>query len=216
VQIKQNDGYFSVNADCSGLDVSQTNCLINLPTLTAAPYNLVQGNQVVAQVIATNVIGDSPASAISTAAALVALPHKPQTPTRSDASDLTSITINILPLESLATGGLSLLSYSVYWDAGSGTDPTQLYNETTNLFALFSSLTTSTTYKFAIKGKNELGEGEASNTLTLVCATKPSIITSPTTEIQGSNVLISWIAPTNGGSTILSYRIQVADALGLY
>lgn len=192
------------------------NCLINLATLTSAPYSLTQGNQVIARVIATNIIGDSTPSTLSvSSAAIVALPSKPLPPTWSDASDLNSITLNIIPLQGTALGGLLLDSYSVYWDSGSGTTPTTLYNSTTQLFELFPC-TTSTTYKFAIAGKNELGEGQVSDTFSLVCATKPQIPTAPTTSIQGTNVLISWTAPDNGGSTILSYRVQVKDALGNY
>ena len=119
-------------------------------------------------------------------------------------------------MEGSELGGLSLTSYSVYWNSGSGSSPTTLFNETTNLFELFSGLTTGSTYKFAIAGKNELGEGQLSDILTLVCATKPQIPTAPSTQIQGSNVLITWISPDNGGSTIQSFRIQVANALGLF
>lgn len=73
------------------------------------------------------------------------------------------------------------------------------------MFIEKTGLTTGTTYKFVIKGKNELGEGEGSDVISIVAATRPNIVNTPTTEIEGTNVKISWIAPLDGGSSITSY-----------
>lgn len=79
-----------------------------------------------------------------------------------------------------------------------------------------TGLTTGTAYKFVVKGENELGYGEASDPITLVSATRPGIVNAPTTEIEGANVKISWSAPSNGGSAILSYRVQIRDFSGFF
>lgn len=110
-----------------------------------------------------------------------------------------------MPLQGSSLGGLSLTSYEVYWDAGAGGSPSTLYNETIQLFELFTGLTTGTTYQFAIAGKNELGIGAVSTVLTLVCATNPEIPAAPTTTIIGTNVEIAWTNPNNGGDNIISY-----------
>lgn len=73
-----------------------------------------------------------------------------------------------------------------------------------------------TAYKFVVKGQNELGYGDASDPITLVSATRPGIVNAPTTEIEGANVKVSWSAPSNGGSVILSYRVQIRDFSGFF
>jgi len=72
-----------------------------------------------------------------------------------------------------------------------------------------TGLTTGTAYKFVVKAENELGLGEPSDPITIVSATRPGIVNAPTTEIESTNVKISWTAPSNGGSAILSYRVQI-------
>lgn len=53
-----------------------------------------------------------------------------------------------------------------------------------------TTATTGTTYNFIIKGENELGEGISSDVLSLVSATKPAIVNTPTTSVEGMNIKV--------------------------
>ena len=47
-----------------------------------------------------------------------------------------------------------------------------------------------------------------------VLPTAPSTPTAPTTVISGSNVVISWAAPANGGSAITGYDVEIRHSDG--
>jgi hypothetical protein len=92
--------------------------------LTASPFNLVQGDLVVARMRATNVVGSSSYSASTVQggqsyADVRTIPHKPPTPpTRGGASSTTQIEVLVAPLTGVETGGDAILSYRIQWDEG--------------------------------------------------------------------------------------------------
>lgn len=57
--------------------VSATSCTIPVSILTNAPFNLTWGSSVYAKVIATNMYGDSPVSAIGNGAVIITYPSAP-------------------------------------------------------------------------------------------------------------------------------------------
>jgi hypothetical protein len=87
--------------------------------LTAAPFNLVQGDTIVARILATNLVGNSAYSnsAIQggqSYADVRMIPHKPPSkPTRGAATSTSQIEVVIAPLTATDTGGESILSYNI-------------------------------------------------------------------------------------------------------
>jgi hypothetical protein len=91
-------------------------CEANLSSLTADPFNLVQGDQVVAKVRASNSVGFGKFSSPSYNGALIVdKPHKPASiPVRnSPGSTQTSTQIDMPTVSGNAAGGLPILSYQL-------------------------------------------------------------------------------------------------------
>ena len=49
-----------------------------------------------------------------------------------------------------------------------------------------------------------------------VLPTAPSTPAAPTTVISGSNVVINWAAPANGGSAITGYDVEIRKSDGTF
>ena len=95
-----------------------------MSVFTEDPFNLEQGVEIEARVIAINVIGDSPNSELSTTHTLTGAlvqtkPHKPpNAPTRGDETTITQIQAVIEELEGTLTGGVPITSYQIDYDKG--------------------------------------------------------------------------------------------------
>jgi hypothetical protein len=72
-----------------------------------------------------------------------------------------------------------------------------------------------TTYKFKVQSRNSFGLSEYSDEIELTVGYQPAQPLAPTTSIIADNVIIDWVAPSDSGSTITSYRItlQQSDAV---
>lgn len=87
VQILSSDGeYYEETTYCNArydmTVISTRTCVIPMSYLMTGDFNLEQGNEVVARVLAVNIMGDSPYSAASssnsiTGALIMQEPHKP-------------------------------------------------------------------------------------------------------------------------------------------
>jgi hypothetical protein len=71
------------------------------------------------------------------------------------------------------------------------------------------SLIAGETYKFKIEARNEVGYSSPSQEIAILAATYPDPPMAPTTSVNGEDVIISWIAPYNGGTQITGYSIQI-------
>ena len=93
-----------------------------MQTLTGSQFNLVQDDQVLAQVQATNAIGQGPLSDVSTVVALVqVVPHKPLSPPyRNENTSATLLQVDFDPFVSPQDGGADILSYHLQYDDASG------------------------------------------------------------------------------------------------
>ncbi len=104
-------------------------------------------------------------------------------------------------------GGSTILSYTVTaHGTGSGTGKTCTTTGATSCTVI--GLTNGTSYTFTVVAKNSVGTGSASPTSTPVTpATLPSAPAKPTVTRGNGSVKVTWTAPTDGGSTILSYTV---------
>jgi len=117
---------FMTVTECDGsADAVKTNlyCEADLETLVdSETFNLVQGDEVVAKIKASNSLGFSPSysDASTGGAKIVAKPATPpEAPLRnSNDSTLTAIKVDMQAITGEDRGGLDLLSYSLEWNGG--------------------------------------------------------------------------------------------------
>lgn len=127
VLIKSKTGDFIEDTvNCDGRDVfirEQRYCDVPISALMSNPYDLLQGDQVLITVTATNTYGTSVASDVNslTVALIQVVPHKPPTiPRKGWNTNENVIEIFYDALTGELTGGSAILSYVILWDAGSG------------------------------------------------------------------------------------------------
>lgn len=85
---------------------------------------------------------------------------------------------------------------------------------TLNDYTVTTGVQSGRSYRFRVRARNIYGWGDYSAYTTVKAATLPSIMQAPTTsndETTG-NVIISWIAPANGGDPITSYQVYIGTS----
>jgi hypothetical protein len=122
VFILQSDGstYTKENVDCVPIVASRT-CLIKLTTLKEAPYNLVKGDSVYAQVTSTNAYGTSVNSPAGNTAVIRDVPDAPTLLQNvafsySSADTTTDEQIRFTWQNGATDGGAPVIDYDVYYD----------------------------------------------------------------------------------------------------
>ena len=85
----------------------------------------------------------------------------------------------------------------------------------TDTFYTAESLTPGNTYKFKVQSRNSVGYSPFSNEVSILAAQVPSTPEAPLTILSGTSVIISWLVPYNGGSTITSYTITIRESDGV-
>jgi hypothetical protein len=155
-----------------------------MAAFTAAPFNLVYGNRVVAQVEAVNAQGYSPASVPSTANAYI------QTapivgPVVSRSAHSTSVKIEIFWAAVTGDpqiGGAAVTEYRVYTDGGvAGNPPTWTTAATLTITSAggaartwaFPSVTPGSTHRFAVAVANVYGVGPKGPTASIPATALP-------------------------------------------
>jgi hypothetical protein len=130
VQLATTSGSYAIAPlACDGAGASALGshyCEFPLLSLRAAPYSLVQGAHILAQVRAHNSIGWGPPSdatdpaAGGTAALLEVEPQQMAAPTRGALTSTSQVHVEWAALTAPANGGASIDSYHLEWDSGSG------------------------------------------------------------------------------------------------
>jgi len=97
-------------------------------------------------------------------------------PSKASTVSETSLSLLLTPLTSSSdTGNSPITSYSLYWDAGTGTTSTLLFESLLTTYTV-SSLTGGISYKFKVRAKNVYGYGLYSDEVTLTPANVPSTV----------------------------------------
>ncbi|MCP3681809.1 MAG: fibronectin type III domain-containing protein, partial [bacterium] len=217
-QVKASDNNYYSLASCG--NISSTSCSISMSTFFKSPYNLVLGNDIVAEVKARNVLGwGSYSSASSTNASTKSLPQTPTTPPiRNSSTSQTNIFVDITSLTSTQTGLSPILSYNLQWDQGVPgyyTNYAGYDNDNTNLnFNISSGIISGKTYSFKYRAKNIYGWGAFSSVTSIIAATISSTPSAVSVTDSGSDVKFSWTAPNSGGNTISNYKITISTDNG--
>ena len=116
-------------------------------------------------------------------------------------------------------GGSEILSYGLSIDDGAGGDFVQVVGElpatapyTLNSQTITTAINSGLSYRLTYKAYNVHGWGPDSPIATVIAATLPDPPLAPTLSVVGSDVQITWAAPTNTGGTsvaITAYRIEI-------
>jgi hypothetical protein len=121
-------------------------------------------------------------------------------------------------------GGSDILSYGLNIDDGAGGAFVQVVGElpqtapyTLNSHTITTAINSGLSYRLTYKAYNVHGWGPDSPIATVIAATLPDPPLAPSLSVVGTNVQITWAAPTNTGGTnvaITAYRIEVQLADG--
>jgi hypothetical protein len=186
-------------------------CTMLMSVLTAAPFSLAVGANIIAAVEATNAIGYSAASVDSTTFATVrSAPTVAPTLSRSATTSDTTIVLSWNAISTTpADGGSALTTYTVYRDDLSTVVCTVA--SPTLTCTPGHAFVAGTTYYYLITASNAYGEGVVSSTLFAVeASTVPdAIATAAATAYSGGTVEVTWSASADDRSNaVTSYSIQ--------
>eukprot|EP00435_Cladocopium_sp_Y103_P058368 s316_g20.t1 len=195
----------SMNENSQGWTVVATNAATDLSTLT---QGCTKGNDVKFRIRARNAVGwGKYGSEVTTVCA--SYPAKMAAPTRST-STRTSITVLWTPPDNM---GASITSYRLYEALESGAYY-QIFEGNALAFESLS-LTTNFTYHYQVSAVNAAGEGERSDSASMLCAGqahKPTAVTFA--DNSRTETVVSWTAPSDdGGSPIIRYEVWYRDGL---
>ena len=172
---------------------------------SATVSGLTNGTTYDFQVRAVNAIGNSAWSA--TASASPASASLPGAPTGLAATaGNAEVTLAWMAGPS---GGSPITSYELQQDAGTWTTIPGSGAGTTSYTVM--SLTNDQAYSFAVRAVNAVGAGPASATVTATPADAgtPDRPTDLVTGARDAQVLVSWVAGSDGGSAITGYEYQL-------
>lgn len=153
----------------------------------------------------SNFYGTSPESVVGNGATLVNGPSVPLS-FEEDRARTTGYTVGLSWVEGTDNGGTPVLDYAVWGDQAAD-DWIQLAQYLTSTSYTALDLTSGTTYKFKVVGRNAHDYGDFTEELSVLAAQMPDTPSAPVTVLDGDNVITSWVAPYNGGSPITGYRI---------
>ncbi len=161
------------------------------------------------------------ASAIPTTASTATAPGAPT----GLAASATSATQINLSWNAPSNGGSAITGYKIEYKTGSGSYSVLVAN-TASASTTYShtGLTTGATYTYKISAINSIGTGNVSSEVsaTPTNTSQPSAATAPgspslsATAVSATQINLSWNAPSNGGSAITGYKIEVKKGTGSF
>lgn len=111
-----------------------------------------------------------------------------------------------------------MVDYRIWYDNSLGGDFEILVSNIAALNYIATGLTQGATYKFRVQSRNVYGYSILySNEVSILAAQIPAVPAAPTTEFVAASdaVVVSWVAPDNGGSPIISYTILIRESDGV-
>jgi len=122
-------------------------------------------------------------------------------------STATSLNITWIPLlTSAETGNSAILTYNVWWDAGTGSININLFESPTALNYIISSLVPGKNYQFVVRASNIYGYSSAfSDPVTFAPSGVPATMSPITTSLTYPQVVFSFTAPATNGKEITGY-----------
>ena len=129
---------------------------------------------------------------------------KPGAPTRASAVSNSAGTA-LVSWSTGTTGGSPITSFTV-------TDHTQGDSKSCGAVTecLFDGRTNGTEHTFSVTATNEVGESDPSNKTSVLIDAKPEAPGAPTVKPGDGSITVSWIAPSNDGSPIEGYDVELS------
>jgi hypothetical protein len=75
-----------------------------------------------------------------------------------------------------------------------------------------TGLTLGTTYEFTVEAQNSVGYSTPSSQVVIFHAMIPTAPSAPTITNDETTVIINWIAPSNNGASITSYKVLIRES----
>jgi hypothetical protein len=167
------------------------------------------------QVLGDGVLGPATASPGFLFAGVSSAPSS--SPTRGSSSGAAVVHVNILAVA--GTNGAAITSYEVQIDDGLGGAFTELQGGQAASLSLSAQKTTGVVqgryYRVQYRAHNAIGAGPFSSTTYVLAADPPeTLVVSGTSSqlsasIVGTELVIIWGLPQNGGSEILQGRVEI-------
>jgi hypothetical protein len=109
------------------------------------------------------------------------------------------------------TGNSDILSYQVYWDNGddAAADLDILLEDDLVLSRTVYNLQQGKDYRFKVRARNIYGYGDYSDVATIRASDVPDAMDIVNTIQVGTEILVVWSAPPDGGDTITAYQIDL-------
>lgn len=99
--------------------------------------------------------------------------------------------------------------------SSNGVDFSVLQSNVLTTSYIATDLVLGETYTFTVESRNSVGYSEQSDPVSIFHALVPEQPAAPTTTISGDNVVVTWLAPSENGSTISSYTIAFRESDGI-
>jgi hypothetical protein len=185
--------------------LSNNYCEINIATVLAAPYNVDGGDHIWAKVSAANVYGESAQSSAGNDAMYTRVPDSPIS-LAEDSLQRTATTIGITWADGSNNGGVAITNYKIEYRAQGGSTFTEAGTTASKAFSI-TPLTLGTTYEIQVSAENSVGYSDPSALFTILHAIRPDQPSAPATVNSGTDIVVTWTAPTANGSPITSFQI---------
>ena len=140
-------------------------------------------------------------------AVIITYADAPQSLTETVASRA-SDSITLSWTSGAANGGSAVTGYRVSSDGATGTWAVIATGVAATSYTA-TGLTAGLTYKFKVEAENGFGFSAFSSSVSILCATVPSKVTTPTTSVINNQVLLDWVAPSSNGLPITSYTVLI-------
>jgi titin len=195
-------------------------------TTSYSHTGLATGTAYTYKISAINSIGIGAASTEAAATPTTAsVAAAPSSPTGLTATAVSATQIN-LSWGAPSNGGSAITGYKIEYKTGSGSYSVLVPNTaSTSTTYSHTGLATGTAYTYKISAINSIGTSAASSETSATPATtsQPSAATAPSsptgltaTAVSATQINLSWGAPSNGGSAITGYKIEVKKGTGSY
>ena len=194
-------------ANCTSSDggTAGSNSGASSPVLVSL---LTNGKTYTCTVLATNAAGSGTASGASASAVPLSVPTAPATPTLTHGNGQISVAF-VAP----ANGGSVITGYTATCTSSDG-GATGAHSGATSPNVVLT-LTNGKTYTCKVHATNAMGDSlESSASLSTIPATMPSAPAMPTITRGNTQLLVTFVAPANGGSAITGYTATCTSSDG--
>lgn len=209
----------------SGADLatgSGTVRVSSLTSLTPTVTGLTNGSAVIFRVRAVNSAGNGSYSSNSnsvTPAVTVTVPGAPTTLAASQVGTGTASAVGLRWDISWAApgsnGGSAITGYTVErFDGTNWVSIGTTGGSTTTLAYTVPQSLYGTSIQLRVRAANSVGSSANSTTLTQTAWNTPATPSAPTSSVTGQSISVAWTAPTNNGTAVVDYKLEVSTNAG--